>query len=147
MKNIIVTLFFCLILFSCSSQIEAETEINGNWFRVYDPAVENYYYAEIFFDEEKFYIYNEIGGLARVITYNIENDTVYGISLDGKERESIGLLSKIDSTTIYLNNKNNSMTLKKISDGVTLEDYITNGNEDYISDFMKRAEVWNENKK
>ncbi|NRA92138.1 MAG: hypothetical protein HRU26_05540 [Psychroserpens sp.] len=128
--------------FSCYSQKKEDIKITGNWYNFKNTKSSNSHYVETFINDNQFFSYDEFSGLSPSIEYEIDNNILYNI-IDG-ERNKSGIIKIIDENTFSLEMNNGLIIMKRVTNGLLLEDYLFNkvNEEDYHEFFKERKSDW-----
>ena len=142
MKNNKIIILLCLLALSCNEKTKSSIDITGNWYIFSNSKNDNKFYAETYISDERMYFFNEHSGLSHEFKYKIETDSLFLISTDDSEKANNGYIKIIDENTFSKMNDGRFLIFKRVKEGITLEDYLLNRNDNYILDFNKRMRNW-----
>lgn len=111
-------------MISCKEEIvenKKKQSIDGNWY-----LIENLSYSEIYFSEDKMYVYNPYSGDILTYNYYIKNNSLYRLyndpSLTDEPYKLYKDVNQINNSSL----KFSDCKLIKINKGILLEYYIKN---------------------
>lgn len=131
-----LSVLFILISFNYHTE-QNQIIISGNWYNFIEKPSENYFYVETFISEDYFQYYTDFGTLMPRTSYYLKNDVLFKNNKEGK-------IVFLDDDTFQIINNDETITLKRIFDTITLENYINNdvSKNIYWEAFTRRRLYW-----